>query len=431
MVGPKKLIPALVIAGFLFLVSGCGHEAVFRGEEPPPLSGDVVVVGDSIAGLVAALEAVRQGAAVMVFYDQPGEERWLWNEGAIFAEVEETEAVTELLSALSLFGGGRGKSWHYERLALSSGPDLAWLARETGVVWAGESELRYRPDNLSVDQAYTRLVEAAMREGVRFLKGAVVRDLITADDGYVAGIIFESSPGILRSAYARAVILAGGGYLGDRELLEEYAPSVTAASWRLDQTGTALRLGRGAGLDLVEEDLFSFSPAVEENHQWVKADWPPGTLLIAANQVIPLAHKSEQEVIEDLLNSPDRSGYLLVAEAYLGQEHNLNWPRFAGIDAFMEAYRLDIPVLKRWFVQPWGYFLGRPVTAVAEYCLGGIAVNENGEALKNNEPVRGLYAVGEAAGGLHGRSLMPGAALSEAVVWGRHVGRTAAVQAQQ
>ncbi|MFQ5762729.1 MAG: FAD-binding protein, partial [Candidatus Bathyarchaeia archaeon] len=59
-----------------------------------------------------------------------------------------------------------------------------------------------------------------------------------------------------------------------------------------------------------------------------------------------------------------------------------------------------------------------PEVAPTAHCLlGGVVVNENGEA-----GVPGLYAVGEVAGGIHGAGMLPGNALAAALVFGRRVG---------
>lgn len=423
----KKAVALLIAAVLLCCTAGCERESFYDDRAPHPLCGDVIVVGGGIAALAAALEAARQGAAVLLFYDQPAQDRWLWNEGTLLTDEEEEETAEQLQAALAEYGGEREQSWPYRILASQAGEDMAWLAAETGVIWVRESPFCYRPDNLSSEQAHARLTEAAMLEGVRFFAGTTVRELII-ESGAARGIIFEKAAGEPGTAYAPAVILADGGCLGDPALLAELNLDLTAASWRPVRDGTGLRLARAAGLDFAAEKSFAFAAAVEENGQWVRAEWPAGTVLIAGEEIIALDRKSAREATDALLGAPGGCGYLLVAEASLGREHNLTWPRFAGLDAFMEAYRLELPLLRRWFVQPRGYFLGRPVKAVAEYYLGGVAVNENGAALLDGTVLSGVYAAGETAGGLHGRGLMPGAALTEAVVWGRRVGRAAALE---
>lgn len=437
MLSLKRRSPAL-LAGFflvvLFIAAGCGHDSFFRDEQPLPLSSDVIVIGDSITALVAALEAARSGASVLVFYDQPDEDCWLWNEGSVTAGELEGEragsAIAELREALAVYGGGSGQNWHFDCLAQNSGSDLEWLAGETGLEMVQEPPFRLRPDNLSATQLYNRLTTAALNEGVRFLPGTQIRELLLDEqENSVVGVRFSSAAATTRDAYAPAVILADGGFLGHEALMEELAPEVRIASWRRSQAGIGWRAAMEAGLDLVDANLFAFAPAFEDNDVWVKADWPAGTLLIVEDRIIPLDGFTEKDLVTELLGSATLTGYMVVAETQLRSEPELNWPRYEGIDAFMEAYQLDLPLLRRWYLQRWDIFRGRQVKAVAEYCLGGIAVNESGETLRGGEPVRGLYAAGEISGGLHGWSLMPGAALTESVVWGRLVGRGAAEHA--
>ena len=49
--------------------------------------------------------------------------------------------------------------------------------------------------------------------------------------------------------------------------------------------------------------------------------------------------------------------------------------------------------------------------------MGGIAINEQGET-----SVKGLWACGEAVGGLHGANRLGGNALAEAIIFGSLVG---------
>jgi FAD binding domain len=68
------------------------------------------------------------------------------------------------------------------------------------------------------------------------------------------------------------------------------------------------------------------------------------------------------------------------------------------------------------------YYIGR-VEPVLHYCMGGIRINPQGQVIKDQGTViPGLYAVGEVAGGLHGKNRLAGNSLCECVVFGRIVG---------
>ncbi|MFQ5710823.1 MAG: FAD-binding protein [Candidatus Geothermarchaeales archaeon] len=75
-------------------------------------------------------------------------------------------------------------------------------------------------------------------------------------------------------------------------------------------------------------------------------------------------------------------------------------------------------------IQREGYDLGKDpieVTLAAHHFMGGVRINERGET-----GVRGLYAAGEVAGGIHGSNRLGGNALTEIAVFGRIAGVNAA-----
>merc|ERR1719262_1485404 len=44
------------------------------------------------------------------------------------------------------------------------------------------------------------------------------------------------------------------------------------------------------------------------------------------------------------------------------------------------------------------------VTPVIHYCMGGLKIDPDAQAMKGDTVVKGLYAAGEAAGGIHGNN---------------------------
>jgi len=67
------------------------------------------------------------------------------------------------------------------------------------------------------------------------------------------------------------------------------------------------------------------------------------------------------------------------------------------------------------------------VTPVIHYCMGGLKMNPDAEILKSDDSViNGLYAAGEAMGGVHGNNRLGGNSLLDCVVFGRVSGRAAA-----
>ena len=71
----------------------------------------------------------------------------------------------------------------------------------------------------------------------------------------------------------------------------------------------------------------------------------------------------------------------------------------------------------------WACYAGMTI----HYTMGGLATNAEAEVLsKSGDPLPGLYAAGEATGGVHGVNRMGANGINDAVVFGRIAGRNAA-----
>jgi len=66
-------------------------------------------------------------------------------------------------------------------------------------------------------------------------------------------------------------------------------------------------------------------------------------------------------------------------------------------------------------------------TPTLHYCMGGLAINEHAEVLREDDtPIPGLFGAGEVTGGVHGNNRLGGNSLLECVVFGRLAGQHAA-----
>jgi succinate dehydrogenase/fumarate reductase flavoprotein subunit len=58
--------------------------------------------------------------------------------------------------------------------------------------------------------------------------------------------------------------------------------------------------------------------------------------------------------------------------------------------------------------------------------MGGILIDEQARVIdENGKPITGLYASGEATGGIHGLNRLGGNSLLDTIVFGRIAGRSA------
>eukprot|EP00931_Biecheleriopsis_adriatica_P042279 TRINITY_DN24099_c1_g1_i1.p1 TRINITY_DN24099_c1_g1~~TRINITY_DN24099_c1_g1_i1.p1 ORF type:complete len:624 (-),score=127.12 TRINITY_DN24099_c1_g1_i1:45-1877(-) len=69
------------------------------------------------------------------------------------------------------------------------------------------------------------------------------------------------------------------------------------------------------------------------------------------------------------------------------------------------------------------------ITPVIHYCMGGVEVNEKSECVGSAGVIKGLYAAGEVAGGVHGNNRLGGNSLLDCVVFGRVAAKEAAAYA--
>jgi succinate dehydrogenase/fumarate reductase flavoprotein subunit len=61
--------------------------------------------------------------------------------------------------------------------------------------------------------------------------------------------------------------------------------------------------------------------------------------------------------------------------------------------------------------------------------MGGLAINKQAQVIGFElKPVKGLYAAGEATGGVHGAVRLGSCAMADCVVFGRIAGRNAAAE---
>merc|ERR1712227_1178023 len=128
---------------------------------------------------------------------------------------------------------------------------------------------------------------------------------------------------------------------------------------------------------------------------------------------IPLANiektfKSYNEIADKQAKDPDHGPY----EAYGGGQ---SW------DTWGKKFFHNLPL------DPNDSFHVAIVTPVIHYCMGGMKINKDAQAMGAGDKVlEGLYATGEAAGGIHGNNRLGGNSLLDCVVYGRVSGRSAA-----
>ena len=406
--------------------------------ETSTLSADVIVVGSGAAGMYASLEAQRLGADVILI-----DKSVLGRGGAtvmaqmtVAAALGHAEPDTPDLHFLDTINGSKGLAGEsLVELLCVDGPRRVLEARDLGVNWAAEGDRLTQVaapghsrrrccyvDVLATGQSVSRALRVEVRRrSIRVAANVIVTEVLTSA-GQVDGVVgLDLSEGVPVVAWAPAVILACGG------LTEMYARN----SASVNMTGDAFGLALGAGAELIDMEMIQFFPIAHLAPRLIGLDpimWDPFRYKLGGR----LLNGQHEEFIHRYASTADEGQYratrdvvsyaiLKEVEAGRGSPAGGAYLDFTGIgdDAIHAAFP---PVVDRLVSQ--GIHLNSQaveVAPMAHYTIGGIRV-----APDMATSVDGLFAAGEAVGGVHGSNRLSGNAITEAFVFGAVAGKTAA-----
>jgi succinate dehydrogenase / fumarate reductase flavoprotein subunit/fumarate reductase (CoM/CoB) subunit A len=272
---------------------------------------------------------------------------------------------------------------------------------------------------------------AATRAGVMFREDFVSAGLLQGADGTVVGVTgVDRRTGLVEEVHARAVVLATGG---------------TTSNWRLrtapeELAGEGHAMALAAGAALVEPEMLQFlpccvlAPEIWKGIQFpwtigpqagVRAwllnrygerflhRWDPVNVELATRDVVSAASAAE---VAAGRGSPNGGVYLSWAHLPRDIIENMPlWSKSLAADGRYQGFDFT-PLIER---IKSGYAI--EVAPAAHFSLGGIHIDVEGAT-----GVAGLYACGEAAGGLHGANRLSGNAGAQMLVQGRRAGVAAA-----
>jgi aspartate oxidase len=227
------------------------------------------------------------------------------------------------------------------------------------------------------------------------------------NNGQIAGAFgFEHGEPIIYNT--PAVILTTGGAAG----------LYSFSSWTKILQGSGYALALDAGAELTGMNRVQFEPCVAVYPEKLYSFPIITTLLYEGARLLD---RNNQPVVTEPL--PKRELALRITSAIAagnGCEHGGIWFDFAQVDetTFLHKYPQYYHKLRP-FVEDF-HHLRIEVKPAAHTTLGGIKITPDGATA-----VPGLFAAGEAAGGIHGRDRIGGNAGLEILVFGHAAGHTA------
>lgn len=402
---------------------------------------DVLVIGGGIAGITAAIEAARAGAATTIacagplfggssFY--PG----TWGLGLIGPESEADEA--DLIATIEDVGCGMADHELVEVFVRGIRPAIAWLEEDLGVPLKRPSSAQSASDKTFIPcfdhkrrlwRGITRQTfEAAAQRTLKTLDVNVLERTelmelarLHEDDGAVCGaVFFDHASASLRTSAASSVILAAGGTGG---LFER---SLTSA----DVLSSVHAIAMSAGCELVNIEFMQMMPGLVSPVRGIVFNEKTFRYAIPEDASDILPHNEDARA--DLLEARSSHGPFTCR---LDDERVDRAIDAAGPSGMPVRFRFPSNNIPE-FVQTFSTWMQQSlniaptdelrIAMYAHAANGGIRIDRNAWT-----GVKGLYACGELTGGMHGADRIGGLSSANGLVFGRIAGKAAARHAKQ
>jgi succinate dehydrogenase/fumarate reductase flavoprotein subunit len=324
------------------------------------------------------------------------------------------------------------------RLLCEEGPDCIREMDEWGIGWArqdgrivqAQAPGHDRPrcvyvDFLNTGPAVSKTLRTVVNRtsGIRKAGDLAVVDLVRVDGEVVGAAALHLITGAPVTIAAKATVLATGG------LTRLYRRNSASANMGGDGYALALRVGA----PLIDMEFVQFFPIGHLAPRLIGMDpimWDPfryklgGRLLNGHKEEFTSRYGSDES--GKYVLARDVATYAIIKEveagrgsphggAYLSFEHCAPEALRAAFGPVIDRLAANHIDLTRMPVE---------VAPIAHYHMGGIAADA-----RMQTDVPGLYAAGEAVGGANGANRLSGNAITEALVFGRRAGRSAAERA--
>jgi len=403
---------------------------------------DVLVIGSGGAGMYAAIEAARAGCRVFLA------DRSLIGRGGATVMAQMTVAAALGSEVPDHWSHHRddtltaGRGLCDERLAgllCEQGPDCIREMETWGIGWArkdGRIAQAMAPghdrprcvyvDFLNTGPALSKTLRAAVNRttGIRKAGDLCIIDLIVADGEVVGAVALHLGSDAAVVIAAKATIIAAGGLT---KLFQR-----NSASANMGGDGYALALRCGA--PLVDMEFVQFFPIGHLAPRLIGMDpimWDPfryklgGRLLNGLMQEFTSRYGSDER--DKYVLTRDLASYAIMkeVEAGRGSPHGGAYLSFRHCSehALREAFG---PVIDRLAANNIDLTkMDIEVAPIAHYHMGGVVAADCMQT-----PVPGLFVAGETVGGANGANRLSGNAITEALVFGRQAGRSAAARAK-
>jgi len=436
---------------------------------------DVVIVGAGGAGLTAAIEAVNNGAKVIVVEKMPligGNTKYAT--GGLNAANTSVQTGLAIEDSADLFyedtmkGGGEINNPELVRfLADHSAETVEWLIgigadlTDVGRLAGASVDRAHRPTggapvgNHIVDVLYAE----AQALGIEILLESEVVEVI-GDSKAVSGVKVSTVNGDF-TIEAKAVIIASGGFGANNELVASFDPALKGygTTNHPGATGDVIEFGKNLDMAYVDMEQIQTHPTVMPSNNYMITEAVRGNGAILVNrEALRFVNELETRAVvsEAQLAQTGASSFLVFdtgvresLSAIDGYYKKGFLIEGATLEELAKKIEMDAAILKT-TIETYnasvaagtdaafgredmprdlsvGPYYAVEVTPAIHHTMGGLIVNTNAEVVNNaGEVIKGLYAAGEVTGGVHGNNRLGGNALADITTFGRVAGMNAA-----
>jgi 3-oxo-5alpha-steroid 4-dehydrogenase len=298
------------------------------------------------------------------------------------------------------------------------------------------------------------LIGAVARSGATTQEDTLCQTLVVDDTRRVVGVVVRHEGAERLIGARRGVVLAAGGFINNREMVEHYAPLLRRCRFRAasdGDDGRGIRMGMGAGGAAIRMDVgcivlpFTVPKVLikgilvnRRGMRFINED----AYQTVVGEVALLREGGEVFLITDVdtFERPFAPTEIAAVEATIEElERKLGFPAGA-LQHTMAVYnehaaRGEDPLFHKAaeYLTP----LVHPPFAALDYTtekalytvftLGGLHTLPTGEVLTpDGDVIAGLYAAGRTTSGLAAQGYSSGLSLADATFFGRQAGRHAA-----
>ena len=407
---------------------------------------DVIVVGSGLAGLSAALTVAEFGYSPVILEKacEPGgltrRAYGFFNAADARRQIAlgiDDSPEKHLRKALEV-SRGKAREPLMRTLCYEAYSTLQWLEAlglefEPGIrrVLGGVYPRTHMPLR-GAGEAYLSALRSALRPfGVPIVCNAEVTALRKSGDA-VTGVEGLLSGEPFRLTSRLGVVLAGGGFSRNMEMMRLYAPGLSDVLPALDEGADGSLIQAAADIGAALVGMSYFEVRLFASTLGLPGDPSDYILVNARGERFMREDRRRSTLAEAVVRQPDGMAWMVInapGADPLRPTTGFRETVIATISGYNDCIRTkerDSLGRDPLTMRPIGPGVEiRPVLPRILWSYGGLEINEKAEVIdRRGRPMKGLAAAGDITGGIHGEHALMGDMLASAAVFGRIAART-------